>query len=87
MSKRDRAPSASGALGLSGTVPLSPRELEYLRLRGMGYTIACTAARMGVAESTAKSILQKVHTKLRVDNTIEALAVMGWLRVPGEKEA
>ena len=61
---------------------LSPREREYLTLRASGYTIACASARMGISESTGKSMLQMIHRKLRVNNTIEALAVVGWLKVP-----
>ena len=76
----------SGALDVSAAV-LSPRQLEYLELRAAGFTIACTAARMGISESTAKSLLQQVHDKLRVTNTIEALLVVGWLKVPKGRES
>ncbi len=66
--------------------PLSPREYQYLRMRARGLTLYQVGLQMGISEATVKNHLQAVHHKLRVRSTIDALRVVGWLKVPEEEE-
>ena len=82
MTPARRRQIVSGALDVSASAGLSPREYEYLRLRGLGFRFDDIAREMDISLSTAKTYCEKVHRKLRVTNTIDALRAMGWVTVP-----
>jgi DNA-binding NarL/FixJ family response regulator len=52
--------------------PLSPRELEVLRLVAAGAPSRVVAAELRVAESTVKRHLYNIYRKLEVRNRVEA---------------
>ncbi len=78
-----RSLMASGALGQSAAALLSPRELEYLKLRAQGMTLLNISFEMDISLATVKIHLASVHRKLRVNTTVEALGKVGWISVPG----
>jgi DNA-binding NarL/FixJ family response regulator len=55
-----------------GGVPLTPRELEILRLTARGFTNRRIAARLWVTEQTVKFHLSNTYRKLGVSNRTEA---------------
>jgi DNA-binding NarL/FixJ family response regulator len=55
--------------------PLSPRELEVVRLLALGRTNAEIAAELFVALSTVKTHVSNVRTKLSARNRVE---IAGW---------
>jgi DNA-binding NarL/FixJ family response regulator len=62
---------AGGAAATDGT-PLTPRELEILRLAARGFTNRRIAARLWVTEQTVKFHLSNTYRKLGVTNRTEA---------------
>ena len=76
-----RGRSVSGALDVSAAA-LSPREYEYIWLRAKGLTMDEMAIEMDCSVSTVKTYCEKVHRKLRVNSTVDALRALGWLVVP-----
>jgi DNA-binding NarL/FixJ family response regulator len=62
---------AGGAASTDGT-PLTPRELEILRLAARGFTNRRIAARLWVTEQTVKFHLSNTYRKLGVTNRTEA---------------
>ncbi len=62
--------------------PLSPRELEALKLLADGLTRAQIAEQWGVSVGTVHNHLRLVHAKLSVRSTSQAIAIAfrhGWL--------
>jgi len=72
------APSVAGALrGLvGGRTPesLSPREIEVLKLVAEGATNQVAARRLMVSETTVKTHLMHIYTKLGVRDRASAVA-------------
>jgi LuxR family maltose regulon positive regulatory protein len=62
---------------LAALAALTPREQEVLHLLAAGHTNAEIARRLFIAESTVKTHLANIYTKLRVDNRVAAAA---WVR-------
>lgn len=60
--------------------PLSSRQLEALDLIAQGYTHGQVARRMGIAESTVDTHVQRVRDKLRLGNKAELTRVALALR-------
>lgn len=65
--------AATGA-GPGALAALTPREQEVLRLVAAGHTNAAIARRLTLAESTVKTHLANIYTKLRARNRVEAVA-------------
>ena len=62
--------------------PLSPRELEALKLLADALTRAQIATEWGVSVGTVHNHLRLVHAKLSVRSTSQAIAIAfrnGWL--------
>lgn len=53
--------------------PLSPREMEVLRLIDQGLTNAAIAARLTVAESTVKTHINNIYGKMAVQGRVQAV--------------
>jgi DNA-binding NarL/FixJ family response regulator len=64
-------PRLGGAASTDGT-PLTPRELEILRLAARGFTNRRISARLWVTEQTVKFHLSNTYRKLGVTNRTEA---------------
>jgi DNA-binding NarL/FixJ family response regulator len=64
-----------GLVGTSGPDALSPRELEVLRLVADGATNQVAARRLLVSETTIKTHLLHIYTKLGVRDRAAAVAV------------
>ncbi len=62
---------------VSGTVPLSPRELDVVRAVARGRTNAEIAAELFVSLSTVKTHLTNVQAKLEARNRVE-IAAWAW---------
>lgn len=56
------------------SAPLSPREMEVLKLVGKGLTNRQIAEQLTVTQSTAKTYLQRIIDKLHLENKAEAMA-------------
>jgi len=67
-----RPPGAGGATQRAADGPLSPRELEVLRLVASGSTNGEIARRLWVTEQTVKFHLSNIYRKLDVGNRTEA---------------
>ncbi len=65
-------PRFAGGGVLSDGTPLTPRELEILRLTARGFTNRRIAARLWVTEQTVKFHLSNTYRKLGVTNRTEA---------------
>jgi DNA-binding NarL/FixJ family response regulator len=61
---------------------LSPGELRLLRHVAEGLTVSAAAYEVNITPATAKHVMHMVRQRLGVHSTIEALLVMGWLKVP-----
>ena len=72
-----RAADESGEASVSGR--LTPLELHYLRCRAEGMDLDSITEHLG---SNARATMVRVHRKLNVNTTIDALRTVGWLRVP-----
>ena len=62
--------------------PLSPRELELLRILGQGYTYQDAGQAMGISVHTARSLSKRIYVKLDCRSKGEALRTarrQGWL--------
>jgi DNA-binding NarL/FixJ family response regulator len=62
------------ALGITSGNPLTGREREVLRQVAIGATNEQAARRMGVAVSTIKTYLERIHTKLKSCDRASAVA-------------
>lgn len=73
-----RGPLRSGAL----PVPLSPREVEVLRLLATGTTTAAIAQRLGISVVTVRNHVQRLLDRLGAHSRLEAVArarERGWI--------
>jgi DNA-binding CsgD family transcriptional regulator len=61
---------------------LSEREFDVMVLLAKGRTYHDTAHRLGISRATVNRHRQKVAEKTGAGSTIEALRILGWLRVP-----
>lgn len=62
--------------------PLTPRQLEVLRLVGAGAQAKEAGRALGIRRGTVKVHLTDVHRRLGVDSTLRAVVVAiarGWL--------
>jgi DNA-binding CsgD family transcriptional regulator len=66
---------------------LSQREWEVLRAVAQLGGQREAALELGIAEGTVKNHLTRIYRKLGVTTQAEALAAVGWLRLPDEAEA
>jgi DNA-binding CsgD family transcriptional regulator len=55
-------------------MPLSPRELEVLRLASYGFTARTAAERLGISEESAKHHRKAIRVKLGVRTMPHAVA-------------
>jgi DNA-binding NarL/FixJ family response regulator len=67
------------AAGDGGSSPLSPRELEVVKLAARGFTNAEIAAELFISVGTVKTHLGSVQTKLGARNRVE-IAAWAWER-------
>jgi DNA-binding NarL/FixJ family response regulator len=63
---------------------LTPGELAILKDIATGITYAEVAHRRAITLQTVKNHLHIIYTKLEAASAIEALAKVGWLRVPAD---
>ena len=63
---------------------LTPRQREVIIRKAEGKTYGQVAYELGVTEQTVKNHLGLVYARLGAEHLIEALHILGWLRVPGE---
>ncbi|MDE2572073.1 MAG: response regulator transcription factor [bacterium] len=61
--------------GAAGALALTSREREVLRLVGEGLSNKQIAARLGIAERTAKFHLSSIMAKLGAENRAQAVAL------------
>jgi DNA-binding NarL/FixJ family response regulator len=66
----DRAPAAA-----SGALPLTPREVEVLRLLADGLANKEIAGRLGISDHTAKFHVAAILGKLHAATRAEAVAI------------
>ncbi len=66
---------------------LTPRQREVIIRKAEGKTYGQVAYELGITEQTVKNHLGLVYTKLGAEHLIEALRILGWLRLPGESRA
>jgi DNA-binding NarL/FixJ family response regulator len=65
---------------------LTPRQREVIIRKAEGKTYGQVAHELGVTEQTVKNHLGLVYARLGAEHLIEALRILGWLRVPGESQ-
>lgn len=68
-------------------VELTDREMQVLRLLAQGYGIAQVARRLQIAESTTKTHVSKLYSKLGAGNRAQAIMAalrLGILKSPGQ---
>ena len=63
---------------------LTPRQREVLIRKAEGKTYGQVAHELGVSEQTVKNHLGLVYSRLGAEHLIEALRILGWLRLPNE---
>jgi DNA-binding CsgD family transcriptional regulator len=66
--------------------PLSPREVEALRTYARLGSQSESAAEMSVSYQTLKNTLGHAYAKLGARGVMEAMFIMGWLRIPTDQE-
>ena len=62
---------------------LTPRQREVLIRKAAGLTYGEVAYDLGVSEQTVKNHLGLAYARLGAEHLIEALHILGWLRLPG----
>ena len=71
----ERATGATAALGRrAGAIPLTPRQLEVLKLMAHGHSNEEIARRLGLQRNTVKFHISQIFRRLGVRNRIEAAA-------------
>ena len=65
---------------------LTPRQREVLVRKAEGKTYGQVAYELGVSEQTVKNHLGLAYARLGAEHLIEALRILGWLRLPGESD-
>ena len=66
---------------------LTPRQREVIIRKAEGKTYGQVAYELGVTEQTVKNHLGLVYAKLGAEHLIEALRILGWLRLPNESQS
>ena len=66
---------------------LTQRQREVLVRKAEGKTYGQVAYELGVSEQTVKNHLGLAYARLGAEHLIEALRILGWLRLPGESDA
>ena len=66
---------------------LTPRQREVILRKAEGKTYGQVAYELGVTEQTVKNHLGVVYARLGAGHLIEALHILGWLRVPDQYES
>jgi DNA-binding CsgD family transcriptional regulator len=61
---------------------LTPRQREVIIRKAEGKTYGQVAYDLGVTEQTVKNHLGLVYARLGAEHLIEALRILGWLRLP-----
>lgn len=61
------------ALNEEGGERLSMREVQVLERMALGYTMAETAAHLGIAVTTVNTFVRRIYTKLGVGSKVEAI--------------
>ena len=65
---------------------LTPRQRQVLIRKAEGKTYGQVAYELGVSEQTVKNHLGLIYARLGAEHLIEALRILGWLRLPGESD-
>jgi DNA-binding NarL/FixJ family response regulator len=65
---------------------LTPRQRDVIIRKAEGKTYGQVAYELGVTEQTVKNHLGVVYAKLGAEHLIEALHILGWLRLPCDAE-
>jgi DNA-binding CsgD family transcriptional regulator len=65
---------------------LTQRQREVLVRKAEGKTYGQVAYELGVSEQTVKNHLGLAYARLGAEHLIEALRILGWLRLPGESD-
>ena len=65
---------------------LTPRQRDVIIRKAEGKTYGQVAYELGVTEQTVKNHLGLVYARLGAEHLIEALRILGWLRLPGESQ-
>ncbi len=60
---------------------LTPTELRIMRIRALGHANIVVAHHLGISLQTVKNHQAKVHTKLDVTTLVEAMNVLGWVKL------
>lgn len=66
--------SAAASAALDAEVPLTPRELEVLRLLARGLTYRETAKQLFISHATVKVHVRRIRAKLEADSRTRAVA-------------
>jgi excisionase family DNA binding protein len=76
---------ASTALDSQGRpVPVTNRQIEALAAYAVTSSRKDAGKRLGVGEGAIRDLLYKLYRRLDVEDALEAMRVLGWLRVPEE---
>ncbi len=59
---------------------------QVLIRKAEGKTYGQVAYELGVSEQTVKNHLGLAYARLGAEHLIEALRILGWLRLPGESD-
>lgn len=73
---------------MRGELPAQPTipELEALRLRALGYSWPETQAALGISRGGLHHRITNVYRRLGVTELMDALRVVGWLKVPERED-
>ena len=72
--RRFQSPECSGDRNL-GRSPLTPREVEVLRLMAEGFGTRAIAAQLDISVATTRNHIQNILNRLEVHNRLEAVCV------------
>ena len=67
---------------LEPTAPLTVAQYQALRYRARGMTIEEAAVAVGIRRPAFMSRVKGAYRRLGVEGLVDALRVLGWLRVP-----
>jgi DNA-binding CsgD family transcriptional regulator len=66
--------------------PLAPREMLAIRTYARLGSQSESAHEMGISTQTMKNTLTHVYQKLGAGSAVEAMFIMGWIRIPTDHE-
>ena len=81
--RRINPPSSVGGHGLGNPPALTPREMDVLLALARGVPRKQVAARQCVTEDTVHSLARTAFRRLGVTSLVEAMNIMGWVRIEG----